>query len=273
MLVGKVTGWCGIALGTHGLLGGCADDDSAAADGGAGAGGDAGAGGMGFSCPAAEVPVPLTFHSSDYDGPALEGVHACIANHPAIPCVDTGSDGAWNLCAPAGAELAITYEKPEFMPTLVALTVGTASPTHYRALHLRMSPESFCSDPWDEVGVTCPPVDSLLFVKAVEDDVESEHLPGPLGDVTVTLEPPAELGPFYANAAGKSDLDATATHALNGNAFAAGLVPGDDQLVTLTHPTQSCRGHLAGSFIGSSPNTLRIPTRAGFRTFVVVTCE
>lgn len=90
----------------------------------------------------------------------------------------------------------------------------------------------------------------------------------------MTLSPAAEVGPFYEKEFGLADLAATATSPNNGNMFAAGLVPGDEQIVTLSHSTlATCTGHLAMSWPGPTPGTIRVPMRAGFRTFATVTCK
>lgn len=273
----RMMGWCALFI----SLIACGSENDPATpvgDGGTNedaSGPDTGGEDAGFSCAAGEVALSLVFRAMDYQGAPLEGVHACVVTHPEIPCVDTGADGRWNLCAPASAELAITYEKPGFMPTLTALTTGTDPSAYYRDNNLRMSAESICAHPWDEIGEQCPPTTkALLFVKAVVDEPESENLPAPLGGVTMTLSPAAEIGPFYEKEFGLADFDATATHAGNGNMFAAGVTPGDDQVVGLSHATlSSCKGHLAMSWPGSTPGTIRVPIRAGFRTFATVTCN
>jgi len=269
------------------ILSACGDSataSDAAASGSSGSGGQAGGGGAGgevssFACSQGEVPLTQTIGegTTSFDGflSPLEGVRACVVSHPSIPCTETEPDGLWEVCLPPSSEVVITYEKEGFMPTLVGIVTGNEPSAVPRARVQPLRPTTaVCDSPWTKFGIACPPTDeSLVFVKAVRAEQDSDALPQGLAEVSVEFEPAAGLGPLYEGALGEIDETATATMAPSGNAFAAGLVT-PEQIVTLSHPTlATCRGFSFDSWPGPTAGTVRIPTRAGFRTLVPVTCE
>lgn len=233
------------------------------------------------SCAAGTFPMSVTFRMDSFTGPALADVEACVITHPDIPCASTGIDGTWSFCAPANSEIAISAQKAGYMSVILPRVTGTSQPTDNRARIFVLNAPN-CT-PWTSGGASCPPSTSdaggLLWIGARENmpgvDAGLNSPPGypaPLGDVVVTLDPPASVGPFYI-VNGVYDASLTATHAAAGNALAGGVTEGDQQIVRLAKPNQSCHAFAYDAWPGPEAQTVRVPIRRGFRTFAAVTCE
>jgi hypothetical protein len=252
-------------------LAACSDDAPLAPD--AGADSDIDAAVEPATCAAGSFAWTTKFRDGSITGPAVAGVHACVITHPSIPCTDTAIDGTWTFCAPAVSEIAIAYEKSGYMPAIRPFVTGTAQPPHARARNLVLRVPD--CEMWSSGGAACPPSTSdaggLLWVGARENDFDADEFPGPLGDVSIALDPVAMIGPFY----GVTTADPTlvATDPANGNALAADVTEGDQQLVTITRPDQVCHAYAYHAWSGTAAGTIRVPIRRGYRTFAAVTCE
>jgi hypothetical protein len=224
-------------------------------------------------CAAGSFTWSFTFHEGSNTGPAVVGVHACVLTHPSIPCGDSGLDGSWTFCAPENSEMAVAYEKAGYMSAIRTYVTGTTQPTKLRATTLVMRLPDCAL--WSSAGAACPPSATdpggMLWIGAREYDVNAELLLVPIGDVSISLSPASLIAPFYG--VGTADPNLTGTHPGNGNATAADVLEGDQQLVTITHPTRTCRGYDYHAWAGPTADTIRAPIRRGFRTFVPVTCE
>lgn len=232
------------------------------------------------ACATGTFPMSLTFRQDAFTGPALAGVHGCVITHPEIPCGDTGIDGSWSFCAPENSEIAISAEKPNYMPIIVSRVTSTSQPSDIRARILTLNAPNCVI--WGSAGASCPPSTSdpggLLHIGVRENmpgvDAGLTSPPGypaPIGDAVVTLEPAPLLGPFYP-VNGMVDPTLTATHPSNGNALAADVTEGNQQIVRITKTGQTCHAFAYDAW-PAGDGAIRVPILRGFRSFAAVTCE
>jgi len=101
------------------------------------------------------VSVQGFVHGSD--GAPLFGVTACpeAVGSPAnaAACTTTGSDGSFTLAAPANEWVAITFDKPGFVPTVRAVTTEASAMTLPRTENVMLP----AAEPLTIGGVTADP--------------------------------------------------------------------------------------------------------------------
>lgn len=219
-------------------------------------------------CGASEFPWTTTIHDGTSNGPALSGVHVCMTSGTATSCADTAIDGKWQFCAPNDSEITVSLEKAGYMPGLSPITTGTSQPPEGRDFSI-LPVTTACPNTWAKMNLDCPPTTGGLLFLAARDSVET----GIAGVVIDGASPPAaKTG--YGSPSGEVDSTLTAS-TTNGNIY-MGTFPTADVVVTLHKDmTTSCHGRSLFAWTRSAPgpNMVKVPVRAGFRTYALVTCE
>ncbi len=218
---------------------------------------------------------PMTVRSGIRTGPVVEGVHGSVVDWPEI-AGDTDADGVWAPCLPKSEDLALSFEKDDFLPTLFAIRTGNTPPDKARHSTVVIHDNESASGIWSQLGVELPPADlALALVPFLEHKPDYNWFPGCLAGGSATPDPAPEVGPGYFDNYGNYDPDQTRT--ASGFCYPClGFRPDSDQvqevLVTLSHDTLTTCEHLDGGWQGPTANTVRLPVKRGFRTWFHVTC-
>ena len=223
------------------------------------------------ACPVGEVRWPMTIHKQTEIGAPLPGVRGCLLDQPGS-CVTTDTSGVWAPCVPKNADVAFTFEKDGYAATIYAIHTIAAPPDRGRWTELVMFGDAGVFENWTKYGIEYPPTTrGLVWIQTLANQPDASYLPPGIGGVSATFTPSdGAQGPYYSDAAGNYDPAATATIAARPHIFAA-LMPAGDQAVTLSDAALPTCAHLDGGWT-VAPNTLRLPVRAGFRTYMATTC-
>ncbi|HTL36411.1 MAG TPA: hypothetical protein VL326_24935 [Kofleriaceae bacterium] len=244
-----------------GVLGACGDDAMSQPD--AGPASDAPV----LACATDEIAWHFTVRDTDFGGSRLAGAHICLID-PAGACVDTPTTGAADFCVRANSRFAISAELAGYMPLIAPLVAGDAEPSQTRANTISLGRTTQSCTTWESAGVACPPTtQGLVWVKTVLDQPSVPEIPDPIGGVSIAAAGAIDV--FYSNPTKDSSL--TATDPGWGNAYA--VFAGDAAAtITLSRPNQVCRAFSFDAWPGAA-GTIEVPVRAGFRTFVMATCQ
>lgn len=152
----------------------------------------------------------------------LEGGEVCWRSQDFEQCAVSDAEGLYRLEGlPVGVEGAETFDHPDAWPTTVPLvlgeeevkiTLGVDSPEMIARLHEAVG---VALDP--ALGVVCTQVYSAGGL--------------PQGGVSLALDPPVGVGPFYLGRKSELDLEATSTVGGLGIAYFFAVPPGPTAVV------------------------------------------
>jgi len=253
------------------LLSACESDDlvSQLPDGGAvldAAGPDS------STCGAGSVWRELTVHHGETGDP-LAGVQACVLDEPET-CATTADDGIWSVCLPADADVALTFVKESFAPTIYTIRTSAGVDEKRRNTAIFLGLVEAQKPYWDQLGVEFPPTtQALLKISLLQYEPTNESFPSCLFDASASSDPVPEVGPAYFDAFGNYAPDQTATAATRCDVWFE-FPTSADVKVRISHSTLTTCGQIDGGWVDpAADNTIVVPVRAGFRTRVLADCR
>jgi hypothetical protein len=202
----------------------------------------------------------------------VPGVKVCVYQQPSIPCVMSDADGVYTLEGlPPLQDIAITYEKDGFRPTLKAIetastdTDATGNPTYFEPATDADPPIGSAVDWTDKGWVSF----FALGPGALNGDAGSTvKIVGDPG-ATVTISPQSGVGPLFVTDDNQFDTSATKLIDLSGYVF--NVDPGT-YTMTFTDPNNDCEPisfPFGGWGYPGDSHNLSFPVVKGFGTELV----